>query len=297
MNRCLPLASLLAFAPVRSLSSQTLRDTAECRTILEAPTRDSQLVRIVLHVRPFDSVAVRMSAAYRELIGDAIKTQLKVPHPLALTAYDAGIEGPDGKTNPRLATLMLTTSFVAILHRDGRLTGVRPAGGIRNAAFEYAMLRAMRAASDSGLLPPASAPDVVFKGDSVAIRFAVQPDLTSPASNPGTRRPEPGDTPLLLMRLPARRVTQAVAPDGRKAPEYPNSMRRARIEGRTVLHLVVDETGKVDLSTIDVVQTPALDFVRAILEVLPSHHFKPLIVEGCPVPTIVSMPFDFNLTP
>ena len=86
MNRCLPLASLLAFAPVLSLSSQTLRDTAECRTILEAPTRDSQLVRVVLHVRPFDSVAVRMSAAYRELIGDAIKTQLKVPHPLALTA-------------------------------------------------------------------------------------------------------------------------------------------------------------------------------------------------------------------
>jgi TonB family protein len=160
------------------------------------------------------------------------------------------------------------------------------------------MLRAIQAVSDSALLTPAVAPDVVFRGDSFAIRLIVGPDLTSPASNPMVRPPARGDTPLMLLRLAARHATQSVSPEGgRRPPSYPNSMRQAKVEGKTVLTLLIDQAGKPDLSSVDVVETPAVDFVRAILEVLPTFRFRPLTVENCPVAVVVSMPFEFHLTP
>jgi TonB family protein len=296
--RSLLLSGCLAVASIGAAGAQIAPDTVACRAILGGATRDSQTVRVVLHVRPFDSARVRMSAAYRELIGDGVKSRLEVPRPLGLTTYDNAIEGPDGKTNDQLATLTLQTAFGATLHRDGHLSNVRSLGGTSNAAFEHAMVRAIRAVSDSSLLTPAVAPDVVFKGDSFAIRLVVQPDLTSPASKSLVRPPARGDTPLMLLRLPAHHATQTVSPQvARRPPEYPTSMRRARIEGKTVLTLVIDETGKPDLSTVDVVETPAFDFVRAILEVLPTFRFRPLVVDNCPVPVVVSMPFEFHLTP
>ena len=298
--RSLRLAGALALLPILSLSAQSTPDSAECRAVLHAATRDSQLIRILLHVRPFDSVSVKMSTAFQAVIGDGIKMYLQVPRPLALTAYNTTIEGLDGKTNQKLATVTMMTSFVAMLHRDGRFSGVRALGGTRNPAFDDAMVRAIQTVSDSGALPPAHAPDVVYKGDSVAVRFVVEADETSPASQPITRSPKAGDTPLLLVRVPVRRITQqvAVAPDGRReAPKYPEAARRTRVEGTTKLALVIDATGKVDLSTVDVVQTPALEFVKEILDVLPTHRFTPMMVEGCAVPAFVAMPFEFHLTP
>lgn len=298
IRRTLLLASGLALAPVVALSSQTARDTAACRALLNAPTPDSQIVRFVVRVRPFDTVAVRMSPAYREIIGDGIRSYLEIPRPLPLTTYDIAIDGPDGKTNDKLATLSMQISFGATLHRDGHLTNVRALGGERSGVFDDAMISAIQTASDSGAVTPAVAPDVVFKGDSIALRFIVQPDLTSPASKPATRPPARGDIPLLLVRLPARRATQSPGLDGaRIPPKYPDSMRGAKVVGKTVLTVVIDESGKADPSTIDIVQTPAVDFVKEILEVMPGWRFKPLMVEGCPVPVVVSMPFEFHLTP
>ena len=281
-----------------SLYSQAGRDTAACRAILAAATPDSQILRVVLHARPFDTVAVRMSPTYRELIGEGIKTHLHVPRPLNLTTYENDITGPNGKANDKLATLTLRATFGATLHRDGHLTNVSAIGGSASRAFGEAMVRAIQMLSDSSLLIPPAAPDVVFKGDSLALRFVVGPDLTSPVSKPVTRPPARGDTPLLLVRVPTRRATQSPSPEaGRQPPKYPASMRQARVAGKTVIEFVIDENGKADLSTIDVVQTPSTDFVAEILAVLPSHRFKPLLVDGCPVPVVVTEPFEFRLNP
>lgn len=296
--RSLVLGACFALSPVLAVWPQTGPDTAACRAILAAPAADSQIVRIVLAVRPFDSAAVRMSTAYRQLVGDGVKTHLRVPRPLSLSTYDNVIEGPDGKRNEKLATLSLQATFGATLHRDGRLTNVRVLGRTSNVAFEVAMIRAIRAVSDSALLTPAVAPDVVFKGDSFPIRLVVGPDLTVPASAASGRPPAAGDTPLMVLRLPVRHATQKVSPQGGHRPaKYPDSMRQARVEGRTVLTLIIDETGTPDMSSVDVVETPAIDFVREILEVLPTYRFRPLTVEDCPVPVLVSIPFEFHLTP
>ena len=280
-----------------ALSAQSAPDSVQCRVTLAAASRDSVSTRLSIRVSPFDT-ANRLSASFRGLIGTGIYQFLSVPRPLPLHVYDAGpTPTRPGGTDTAFATLTLTGVYRAILLRDGHLTHIRAVGGTRDEAFDAAVVRALEALSASEMLPPPSPPANTFHGDSLDLRIVITPDGLSfrPSSAAGFRTAE-GVTPVLLLRLPIRRVTRSDSPKpGNRPPKYPTDLRNAGIEGKTMFEFVIEANGRVDLTTVQVISATAEQFVKAVIDALPDLRFEPLYVEGCPVPVVARMPFEFSL--
>jgi protein TonB len=78
-------------------------------------------------------------------------------------------------------------------------------------------------------------------------------------------------------------------------PRYPEMLRSAGVSGRVLVQFTVDTTGRVDLSTVRVVQSAHDLFSAAVLDVLPRYRFAPAEVNGRHVRMTAQMPFDFEL--
>lgn len=77
--------------------------------------------------------------------------------------------------------------------------------------------------------------------------------------------------------------------------DYPESLRRAGIQGRVVVQVVVDTFGRAEPATLQLVEStshafdvPALDYVRRAL-------FRPARVRGRALRVLVRVPIDFML--
>ena len=74
---------------------------------------------------------------------------------------------------------------------------------------------------------------------------------------------------------------------------YPAALKKAGIGGAVQMEFVVDEKGKVDISTVDVVATnPGL--ADAAKQVAPKLEFSPAKVKGTPVKSRVVLPLVFK---
>lgn len=80
-------------------------------------------------------------------------------------------------------------------------------------------------------------------------------------------------------------------------PRYPEVLRRAGIEGSVTVRFVVDTTGRVEMSSIVVLQSTHEAFVIAARESLAKLRFNPSRIGDRRVPAVAVMPFQFTLTP
>jgi protein TonB len=80
------------------------------------------------------------------------------------------------------------------------------------------------------------------------------------------------------------------------APSYPDELRQARVEGGVVLRCIIDRTGKVERSSIEVVFGVHMGFIEAGRQALRRAQFRPGQVRGQPVRTLVHVPYDFKIT-
>jgi protein TonB len=78
-------------------------------------------------------------------------------------------------------------------------------------------------------------------------------------------------------------------------PRYPETLRRAGIEGEVVVKFVVDTTGRVDMGSVEVVRATHDAFVIAVRESLAKLRFNPSMVGERKVPALAMMPFHFTL--
>jgi len=78
-------------------------------------------------------------------------------------------------------------------------------------------------------------------------------------------------------------------------PRYPEVLRQAGIEGTVVLQFVVDTTGLVDESTIEVLQATNQAFVAPAVVVVTKSVFRPGRIRGRHVRVLVSLPIGFAL--
>lgn len=78
-------------------------------------------------------------------------------------------------------------------------------------------------------------------------------------------------------------------------PPYPAAGRAMRMEGRVVVQLVIDSTGRVDLGTVRFTESIGEPFTIAVRSVLPRLRFEPARLDGRPVAQLVEMPFEFRL--
>ena len=78
-------------------------------------------------------------------------------------------------------------------------------------------------------------------------------------------------------------------------PRYPESLRRAGIDGEVVVQFVVDTTGRVDLRTVQVVRSTHDAFTTAVRETIAKLRFAPAVGGERKMRALAVMPFHFTL--
>jgi TonB family protein len=101
---------------------------------------------------------------------------------------------------------------------------------------------------------------------------------------------EPAPSLAAAVRDSSRPVVLA---PGSPAPAYPPSLWSAGIAGKVLVELLVDSSGRADLTTVDVLYSDNPQFTRAVREALPKMQFIPAIVGGQPQSQLLRLPFVF----
>lgn len=78
-------------------------------------------------------------------------------------------------------------------------------------------------------------------------------------------------------------------------PRYPEDLRAAGVTGVVTVRFVVDTTGRADLHSLRVVESPNDQLTDAVLTALRGTRFTPGRVRGRAVPTLVERSFRFEL--
>jgi TonB family protein len=78
-------------------------------------------------------------------------------------------------------------------------------------------------------------------------------------------------------------------------PRYPEMLRTAGVDGRVLVRFAVDTSGRVDPTSIAIVQSTHELFSRAVRDVMPSLRLIPAEVNGRRVPMLAEMAFEFAL--
>lgn len=92
----------------------------------------------------------------------------------------------------------------------------------------------------------------------------------------------------------ARAVFAHVLAQG--TPRYPEQLRSAGVDGRVLVQFVVDTTGRIDPTSIKVLESTHELFSRAVRDALGAFRFAPAEVGGRRVSALAQMPFDFHIT-
>jgi protein TonB len=79
------------------------------------------------------------------------------------------------------------------------------------------------------------------------------------------------------------------------APRYPESLRRAGIEGDVVVRFLVDTAGRVDMRTVEVMRSTHEAFTAAVRETLSKLRFSPAMAGERKANALAVMPFRFTL--
>lgn len=76
--------------------------------------------------------------------------------------------------------------------------------------------------------------------------------------------------------------------------QYPASLKGSRIGGEVQAQFVVNQDGRVDMSSFKMLNTPDPRFVAAVKAVLPTYRLEPATVHGRPVRQLVQQAFVFE---
>lgn len=174
----------------------------------------------------------------------------------------------------------------------------------------FALFAAVSAAAHGllFLLPAWNAPEVQARSITLAAALrpaaappgvAPRPAPNLPAMNPELSPAEvpPAESPPApaAEALPEYEVGALSGPkiNGRFSPAYPFKLKKLGREGRVVLRLLIDETGR--LVEREVVQSAAPEFLAAVERELAGARFTPALNGGRPVKCLAVLPVTFRL--
>ena len=78
-------------------------------------------------------------------------------------------------------------------------------------------------------------------------------------------------------------------------PTYPPELLNRLVEASFSVYFVVDTTGRIDTTTIQVPPSVDRRFAKAVLDVLPRWHFVPAEIRGRRVRQLMEQPFEFRI--
>jgi TonB family protein len=80
-------------------------------------------------------------------------------------------------------------------------------------------------------------------------------------------------------------------------PQYPPTLREARVQGSVTAQFVVDTLGRVEVQTFKILSASHPLFEQAVREALPGMRFTAAIARNRKVRQLAQMPFVFSLAP
>jgi protein TonB len=107
--------------------------------------------------------------------------------------------------------------------------------------------------------------------------------------------PEPGALPGPGVLLVDQVEVPAAFDTRSPLPRFPQVLRDAGVEGMARFRFVVDTLGRVELETVQVVESTHQAFALAVRATLPRMRFAPARVGGRPVRQLVEFPVQFRL--
>ena len=170
---------------------------------------------------------------------------------------------------PRFAVAQFT------LHRNGRVSGVRLVTPSSMANFDSALTSAIASAAATNAI--AAIPATVTT-DSLVLSLYVG------------RRADGGDTPYLEKRT----ICPAWPLAGNPTPFYPPDMKTQDVRGFVRVQFMVDEDGKLDPNTVQVLQSSGDPFTEAVRAVLPNLRYEPATVQGTKIRQLTEQTFTFG---
>ncbi len=87
----------------------------------------------------------------------------------------------------------------------------------------------------------------------------------------------------------------AIALSGNPSPRYPDLLRYAKVQGVVVVQVVIDTTGRVDMSTLRVVSSDHVLMTEAVIAALPKARFLPAETAGRKVRMWAVQSFVFEI--
>ena len=82
-----------------------------------------------------------------------------------------------------------------------------------------------------------------------------------------------------------------------KAPQYPDNLRRAEVQGNVLLHVIVDPAGRVVPSNITILEATAPEFEASVRSAATAFRFEAARKFGRQVYQVFCMPVTFRLQP
>ncbi len=136
---------------------------------------------------------------------------------------------------------------------------------------------------------PASIPTAsVDPSPATTSEPSIRGPISSAAPDPGMGS---GTGPLTAFEVD--RPVRALSSN--RAPDYPNVLRSRGIEGEVFARFVVDETGRVDMKTFEVISASSPPFAAAVRYSIERARFKPAEAAGRSVAQLVEQHFQFRL--
>jgi protein TonB len=79
-------------------------------------------------------------------------------------------------------------------------------------------------------------------------------------------------------------------------PRYPERLRVAGVNGQVRIRFVVDTTGRVEATSVQIIESTHELFTSAVRDILPALRFKPSEANGQRVKSLAEMSFEFQIT-
>ena len=214
-----------------------------------------------------------------------------------------GIESSRPLTLPPLsgsaASLLLHTGMiVGTLLYSAHLDSLPPDDkGPASAQFLYPLLRPMPR-------PVREVISFVGLGQSQPVAAPVQRSRSAQLT-PTEMPPPPRQVAVAEVHAPDPPKTfselevdsAAVRDPDSAGPVYPPKLLALKVEGGTVAQFVVDSMGKIDVSSLVILESTHPDFTQAVREVLPRMKYQPAHLGKRAVAQLVEQRFGFRILP
>lgn len=224
---------------------------------------------------------VGYTAAVLEAIGQAYPADTALTLGVYLTSASA-------------ATTTAFTTLAFTVTDSGTMDDIMQVASSRSVEFDHNVIQALRAAGKSGL-------PRIPKGVGSSVRFTLDAEAlpavdTAPRVYHGITLDE---TNVVRMAWAATvlPVWTHVKPTGivpgRTRVKYPEAARQRMLGDSVLVQLVVGPDGRAVPGTALLKHASYREFAQAVSEALSHDRFFPGTIGGCPIATVVVMPFDF----